>query len=64
MHTNVHHESTEYTEQTESLADVGHIADDIKRKYDMLIKNDQIIGLRLLGGLHPLRGGWRSNQWF
>ena len=24
MDTNVHDESTEYTEQTESLADVGH----------------------------------------
>ena len=24
MHTNVHDESTEYTEETECLADVGH----------------------------------------
>ena len=55
MHTNVHDESTEYTEETEKcLTDVGNIANDTMFKYDMFIKNDQI-SLRLLGGLSSLR---------
>ena len=38
MNTNVRHESTEYTEETECLADVGHIADDTIFKYDVFMK--------------------------
>ena len=29
MNTNVHDESTEYTEETESLADVGHSSEEV-----------------------------------
>ena len=49
MNTNVHHESTEYTEETECLADVGHRSEEFV--YNMLScsrKNRE--GLRLLGG--------------
>ena len=29
MNTNVRDESTEYTEETESLADVGHVSEEV-----------------------------------
>ncbi len=32
MDTNVHDESTEYTEETESLADVGHCSEEVVGK--------------------------------
>ena len=54
MDTNVHYESTEYTEDTESLADVGHRSEDAIGNIRQYIKED-MEGLRLLGGFHTLR---------
>ena len=48
MHTNFFY-STEYTEETECLADVGLVADDSLADMISLIAEDQD-GLRLLGG--------------
>ena len=40
MDTNVHHESTEYTEETECLADVGYSSNDIIGNKLMLNKKE------------------------
>ena len=54
MDPNVHYESTEYTEDTESLADVGHRSEDAIGNIRLYIQEDWE-GLRLLGGFHTLR---------
>ncbi|MBO4528767.1 MAG: hypothetical protein J5743_14130 [Victivallales bacterium] len=49
MDTNVHDESTEYTEETECLADVGHRSDEFVDNMLFSSRRNRE-GLRLLGG--------------
>ena len=48
MHTNVHNESTKYTEETESLADIGHCSEDFVDNMLFCSRKNRK-GLRLLG---------------
>ena len=61
MNTNVRCESTEYTEETESLADVGHRSEAVGDNSELNLEKRNLAGLRLLGGFHALRAEWRGN---